>query len=109
MSNYYKPILGNIAFVQIDESSFIPRHVVCAANKYPDGLILVGVRHSCPTMRAQLDRMDPKPEGIAEQGFIDQWGNWMGRDEALFVVKANNQPLRYPADEWDTLYSENLY
>lgn len=109
MSEYYKPDSENVAFCQVDEATFVARHVVCAANRYPDGLILVGVRHGCSTMRQQLGRMDPKPEGRAEQGFIDQWGNWMDRNEAHYVVITNSQPLRYPADKWETLYSENLY
>lgn len=109
MDELYKPTSFNPALVRVAEGEYLKRFVVCAANRYPDGLILTGIRHGCPIMNAQLRRMNPKPEGRPEQGFVDQWGNWMARDEALNVVKMTEQPLRYPIDKYDTLYSENLY
>lgn len=109
MDELFKPADFNIGIVMVGEGEYLPRHVVCAACQWEDGLIVTGVRHFCPIMRAQIARMDPKPQTKHEQGFVDQWGNFMSRDEALTVVKMNKQPLRHPHDEWETLYSENLY
>lgn len=47
-----------------------------------------------------------------EQGFIDQWGIFLNRQEAWKVAKAAGQILyRCGGDDSDggTLYSENLY
>ena len=104
----FEPTDFNISLVHFKEGEYLERHVVCAANRWPDGLIVLGVRHYCPLMHSSLDRMGIT-ERAEEQGFVDQWGNFMTRDEALAVVKMTNQPLRTPYDKWDTLYSENLY
>ena len=105
----YKPAEFNVAIVKVGTGDYIPRHVVCAANRWKDGTIVLGIRHFCPMMRAQINSMEYTPVGGSEQGFVDQWGNFMTRDEALSVVKMNEQPLKRPWDEFDTLYSENLY
>jgi hypothetical protein len=97
------------------------RRVVCAANRLVEmwmGLtpgratyIVCGPRHFDPTMRAQIAL---RPEGKdvwarSEQGFIDQWGTFMTREEAMQVAKAAGQ-LLYTEDlptEW--LDSSHLY
>ena len=43
-----------------------------------------------------------------EQGFVDQWGNFMTRKEALLVLQTNGRWIR-DEDYSDELYSENLY
>lgn len=84
----------------------IERQVVCAANRYGD-LIVLGVRHHCPIMNKTLDLL--KIDGFTkEQGFVDQWGNYMDRVEALEVLEANGRFIR-DDDFMDELYSENLY
>ena len=84
------------------------RYVVCAANKMPDGFLLVGARHWDNLMREQADRIGYKG-GKEEEGFIDQFGNFMTRDEAQAIVRKSGQSLKRPVDEYETLYSENLY
>jgi hypothetical protein len=43
-----------------------------------------------------------------EQGFIDQFCNFLTREEAYVIAKANGQIIN-PGHETDKLYSENLY
>lgn len=107
MSDYenYKPLPNDCTIVYA-AGKFIDRQVVCAANKYGD-LIVLGVRHHCPIMNKTLDLI-----GIdaftKEQGFVDQWGNFMTRKEALLVLQTNGRWIR-DEDYSDELYSENLY
>ena len=84
------------------------RFIVCAANRMPDGTILVGARHWDGLMRDQADKMGFKG-GNEEQGFIDQFGTFHTREEAKKIVESNGQHLKRPTDTYDTLYSENLY
>lgn len=97
------------------------RVVVCAANRYGE-LIVLGARHFDSVMHAQLkaigitgrqpwnDEIENR-YGIAEQGFIDQWGVFMNRSEALIVATEAGQinvrrPKGFPLDK---LFSEDLY
>lgn len=92
------------------------RVVVCAACKYGD-LIVCGARHYDKVMVSQLKAIPEDDEvrlmnrGEVIQGFIDQWGVFMNREEALVVAKAAGQinyrrPKTSPEDE---LFSEDLY
>lgn len=83
------------------------RQVVCAANKY-DETIVLGVRHFCPLMRQSITALGLSPSQAHEQGFVDQWGNFMSREEALVVLQKNGRFIR--DDKYDRrIYSENLY
>jgi len=49
-----------------------------------------------------------------EQGFIDQYGNFLTRKEAWVIAKRQNQIMRYVGNQSsesvdDILWSENLY
>lgn len=44
-----------------------------------------------------------------EDGFIDQFGNFLTREEAYVIAIANNQMRRVFHDQEGSLYSENLY
>ena len=98
--------------------------IVCAANKYiikysPDEneeLIITGARHWDSIMRGVCDTLDEYTiscidRNTEEQGFIDQFGNFLTRQEAYIVAKEHNQIIRdhEDADRTQTLYSENLY
>lgn len=102
----YKPYLQDITKVYV-AGHLYKRQVVCAANKWDD-LIVLGVRHFCKTMNRTLDRLGIKGSEEHEQGFVDQWGNFMDRKEALLVLKTNSRWIR-DEDYMDELYSENLY
>lgn len=93
-----------------------PRKVVASAVKcmFRDGTekLVIGVRHWDGLMHVQGDLLEEKFGGrVAEdQGFVDQYGIFMGRVEALQVVKESGQPFnptRNGAD--DELYSEGVW
>lgn len=91
------------------EPVFVTRHVVCAANRrQSDGLIICGARHWDMIMRNIADALgDTCVEW--DQGFIDQWGKYLTREEAAEIVKKTGQPLREGEDLYKKLFSENLY
>lgn len=84
------------------------RRVVCAANKLASGLIVCGARHHDSIMNAQIKACDQTHVGEV-QGFIDQFGQFMTREEALVVASRQSQIRRNSEYETDMLYSENLY
>lgn len=80
-----------------------------------EDLLIVGPRHYDGIMRAQVSKhvySSSNPhQKIKEkdQGFIDQYGKFYNRVEALKIAKANNQirfDLGYDSNE---LFSEMLY
>ena len=87
------------------------RRVVCAANRYGDDLLLLGARHWDKQMHAMADKIGFKRADYEreEQGFIDQYGVFMTRQEAWAVAKAAGQIIRRCGGDEGCLYSENLY
>lgn len=87
------------------------KRVVCAAIKHPQsGAVIAGPRHFDGVMRATIGKSLEWYE--AEQGFIDQHGNYLSRTEAWKVAEAAGQILRRCGGDTangGTLYSENLY
>lgn len=86
------------------------RRVVCAANRHMDtDVIVLGARHFDSLMHKTIDMHGYKNHPF-EQGFIDQWGIFMNRQEAYTVAKAANQIRRKTGNiDEPTLYSEDLY
>lgn len=100
------------------------RRVVCAAIRAEDGELLLGIRHYSADMHRQIaqradgqkfcNRLDE------DQGFVDQHGEFMGREEAYWVAMRADQ-IVHPErcgkglrlDDWGQeiprLYSEGLY
>lgn len=108
--SWNETIQENIVADEIDHPE--PR-IVCAANNYNDVIIIIGARHYDDWMHAQIEAFSKllgdnffKMSPI--QGFIDQYGNFYGREEAYKIAKANNQIIR---DHHITrkLFSEHLY
>lgn len=98
----------------------VQRRVVCAANRYEleverEGhkyVTLIGVRHFCPIMRGNFIRVKSEIKRSTEvQGFVDQFGIFMDRFEALDVAKAAGQLniARPKTSPEDRLFSEDLY
>jgi hypothetical protein len=97
----------------------IPRMVVCAANRYGNEVVgyfmFIGVRHFCPVMRKNMEGRDVhwmRVQFGEEQGFIDQQGVFMDRQEAWKVAEAAGQIRRRVGGDdrnGGTLYSENIY
>ena len=82
------------------------RRVVCAALKNSDGRIILGVRHFDQLMLRALEE-SPGDWSFAVQGFVDQKGNFLSREEALIVAVLQDQIIHKVGEE--RLYSENLY
>lgn len=98
-------------------SEKIIRRVVCAANWYEsksggDFIVFTGVRHYCHLMRQNISQFIELINKRSEvQGFVDQFGVFMDRKEALKVADEAGQlniarPKTWPKDE---LFSEDLY
>lgn len=106
------------------EQGFTPLNrpwIVCAAiRRKTDGSIITGARHFDTIMQQSLCRFQKNDEGTAltdafdtswrdaDQGFIDQWGRYYSRKEALQVALQNEQCFRNPSASY-RLYSEDLY
>jgi len=85
--------------------------IVCAANRHPtNGRIITGARHYDPIMRAQINASEGSDSWIGcDQGFIDQFGNFLTREKALKIAKKNGQIRRRCGGNDLRLYSESLY
>ena len=88
--------------------------IVCAASRFPDGLIIASARHSDAIFVAIVERLkaagdDLLEDCIDEQGFIDQYGTFYNREEARRIAAAQGQI--WFAGNWGEreLFSENLY
>lgn len=92
------------------------RIVVCAANKYGD-LIICGARHHDKIMNKNIETLKNAGVNVKHevsrreyQGFIDQYGLFLTREEAKLIVIANKQPIRAKyKDLKEILFSEDLY
>jgi hypothetical protein len=66
----------------------------------------IGVRHACGLMRQSLNGQKIPHT----QGFIDQWGNFITREDALFIATENGQYINQERNGSRTeLFSEGLY
>ncbi len=87
------------------------QRIVCAAIRNKRGLIICGARHFDVCMKNQIEKStgwwgDPSQ---IEEGFIDNKGTFLNRNEAYLIAFKNNQILRRVGGDKNTLYSENLY
>ena len=86
-----------------------------------DGHIVTGVRHYSPDMRKTLRLLYPRhwlfrwfnarPKyylQVKEQGFVDQYGEFLTREQAWYVAERQQQ-IRKQTGTYGTLYSEDLY
>lgn len=94
------------------------RRVVCAAIRAADGSLLLGIRHYSADMHEQIkQRADGekfKHRSDEDQGFVDQRGEWLSREEAYVIADAAGQIVNKRACGWrpmrePKLYSEALY
>ena len=94
----------------IDESIV---RIVCAAIRHPvTGALVLGPRHYDSTMHEQIRAIigqDGEYDGwrICDQGFIDQFGRFHNRYDAMDIARFQGQ-LRNDS-QCDELYSEDLY
>jgi hypothetical protein len=95
-----------------------PPRIVCAAIRRKDGCIVCGPRHFDHTMWKQIQGVAALPDCPseiaktwqgAEEGFIDQHGNFWNRRDAWGIADKNGQIIRDRKwCEWN-LHSEHLY
>lgn len=83
--------------------------VVCAAIRNVHGSIICSARHFDGLMHAQIALSTQDGWKQAEQGFIDQRGTFLTREQALTVALGAGQIIRRCGNDKSTLYSENLY
>lgn len=78
--------------------------------KMKDGLIVPGARHFSPDMREVLKRIYGVDYHlkVETQGFMDQRGAFLTREEALPLARANGQ-IRREVGNGGQLFSEHLY
>ena len=73
------------------KSTSINQVVVCAAIRSSEGYIICGVRHYDYLMRDQLANSLQDWKGPIEQGFVDQRGNFLTREEASSLLRAEGR------------------
>lgn len=90
--------------------------IVAAAMRNKEGMVIVSPRHFDVTCHNTLNMLTPEYRksfmgGREEQGFVDQWGNFYTREQALEIAKSNGQYNRYDSrcTHKTQLFSENLY
>lgn len=88
-------------------------HIVCAANRYGE-LIVPGPRHFDSTMHRLIEQLVDTDEVTGadwETGFIDQFGRFWSREQAMQIVKDNKQPFDIERNGGNdrVLFSEGLY
>jgi hypothetical protein len=114
MQENYSPWLKDDCYQYInDEISPVKRKIVTAANLHvSSGVILVGARHWSKAMIAQAKAISIKPNSMFDgefiQGFIDQYDQFLNREDAKRIALANGQPL-IGSDWGKELFSENLH
>lgn len=89
-----------------------PRVIVCAANRFiPTGDIICSARHYDENMVRQMhmSNIPWKEVKDVEQGFIDQFGVFMDREEAHKVATEAGQIKYRCGGDIKELFSENLY
>jgi len=85
-----------------------PRRIVCAARR-KEGVVVTGARHSDKVIKGQMEAINGfKWWQGGEQGFIDQFGDFLTREEAWDVAVEQGQ-IRREVSSPGTLFSENIY
>lgn len=78
------------------------QRIVCAAMRNEHGVLVCGVRHWDHTMHAS-------GKGGWEQGFVDNRGKFLTREEAWPIAVAAQQIRQRVGGDEGRLFSENLY
>jgi hypothetical protein len=86
------------------------RQIVCAAIRNKNGRIICGARHYDSVMHSQiLASNDDWTKSEIDQGFIDQRGAFLTRQEAYIIATERGQIKRRVGGDDGKLFSENLY
>jgi len=86
----------------------VPR-IIAAACRLGE-TVFCGARHGDTIMMTQMDAAGMDMIG-ADQGFIDQWGRFWDRKEAMVIAYTAGQRINYERQggHRDELFSEGLY
>lgn len=101
--------LDNVNAVSAQEPG---RRIVWAANrrKHRFGdVVVLGARHFDMLMRGHIRHCGITEPVEWEQGFVDQRGVFLTREEAWIVAEAAGQIIRRVDGDGIELFSENLY
>lgn len=85
------------------------RRIVCAAIRNENGAIICSPRHFDKLMREQIQASTEEFPPSSEQGFVDQFGNFINREKALKIAILKEQIIRNCGGDDKELFSENLY
>lgn len=86
------------------------RVIVCSAIRHKNGGgIICGPRHFDFIMGDQVRNNAYKGWAGAEQGFVDQYGVFLTREEAHEIASKKKQIIRRCGGDEGKLFSENLY
>lgn len=86
------------------------QYIVCAALRNAAGNIICGPRHFDLIMHGQIrNSLDRDTWKTAQQGFIDQFGIFLSREEAYDLAMDNGQKRYKCGGDSNQLFSENLY
>lgn len=85
--------------------------IVSAANRSPDGLVVMCVRHGCDLFYGVVDMLYPPYHQYHdwEQGFVTSQYRFISREEAWNIAEKQGQIIRDKDKCVGTLYSEHLY
>jgi hypothetical protein len=92
-----------------------PQRIVCAAiRNNVTGEIIIGARHFDIFMLKHIEKFEHHQDRAiwkrAEQGFINQFSEFLTREESYIIAKENGQIIRPDGTHDDkTLFSECLY
>ena len=104
-------MLRIITFVRLVWRIEMKERVVSAANRSPDGLVVMCVRHGCDLFYNVVDKIyTPEHEYWDwEQGFVTNKYRYVSREEAWIIAEEQGQIIRDHNVCVGTLYSEHLY
>ena len=114
---------GTIALVEDSDTRYswhntwikivpLENRIVAAAAKFPDGQIIVSVRHYDELFHNACRQMNLRevPHSEIIQGFVDRFGTFHDRKAAWTIAEVAQQiQRRVGGDHEGILYSENLY
>ena len=85
--------------------------IVSAANRSPEGLVVMCVRHGCDLFFGVVDKMFDEDKRYLdwEQGFVTNKYRFVSREEAWVIAEKQGQIIRDHDLCVGTLYSEHLY
>ena len=92
-----------------ESETMTQKRIVCSAIRV-NGRIICGVRHFDRIMQDTLALIPvANNSDVVEQGFVDQHGDFLTREEAHDIAAKAGQILHRCGGDKGKLYSENLY